>query len=151
MERVPLVKKKAKPKPTAEEQVEEAPVQSEPEGKFLTIDVGKDWRLVWDGMQFQIRNRKIREKDGQPYWSTKAYVCHLDDAIIWLGRRQIYQTSGTYDDRSLDHFCEVLDEIKENCRAAMQKGEVKCSGCSHSMLVTDNYCRNCGLRAQRDV
>lgn len=106
---------KAEPKEPELEETDDQTVSG------LIIHITPDWRLAYDGYQFIIQERRIRKegkKAGIPYWNNKAYVAHLDGAILWLARKRIYMIPGTYGPETLEHLCATLDQIKEECTTA---------------------------------
>lgn len=110
------------------------PVEAEPvvgeddkpaEADGLTIIVGPDWRMVWDSHQFQVQERKVNQKGknvGKEYWTNRAYITSLDNAIVWLSRRRIYMIKGTYEIDGLEALCNTLDQIKAECTEAVKAG-----------------------------
>jgi hypothetical protein len=96
------------------------------EADGLMIVVGPDWRMIWDGRQFQIQERKVNQTKGKnagkEYWMNRAYITSLANAISWLSTRRIYMIKGTYDIDGLEVLNTRLDEIRDQCLAAVKAG-----------------------------
>ena len=91
-------------------------------GKGIILRVNDDWRLVWDGLQFQVQKRQVSEASGRVYWAGKAYCRALDEAVMFLAARCIYTVPGTYDlEVALLPLTEALDQIREETGALIGK------------------------------
>lgn len=119
MERVRLKKndKVAKP-PKAKPDL--AVVADDSEADGITIMVNSKWRMVYDGLQFQVQMGRVNQTGkhaGELYWTTKAYIRHLDDACEFLAVRQIYAVPGVYGMEAIEALGKALDEIKADIRS----------------------------------
>lgn len=111
MKRVPLKKLDLEPSDVLDEDL-----------KFLTVNVNENWRMQYDGVQFQMQERKVRAQEGknqgEVWWKRHAYISDLDNAIVWLSRKRVYLSPGVFDGRALIEICRTLDGIKGECKAA---------------------------------
>lgn len=82
----------------------------------IIIDIQENWRLMYDGVQFQVQERKVRaigKRIGSSYWKSHAYIRDLDNAICWLGRHRVYMIRDDFPPNSLELLCKTLDEIRD--------------------------------------
>jgi len=99
--------------------------KNDTEAVGIIININPEWRLLYDGTQFHVQKGRVRKdgkQKGEEVWVSQAYICELDNAIIWLASKQIYCIPGTYEIEALEHLCNALDQIKADCRLAVQKG-----------------------------
>lgn len=117
MKRVKLKPKTAEPIETEDDELKT---------KYLTVVINETWRLQYDGRQFYAQERRVRkdgDKAGQEYFLTHAYISNLDNAIVWLARKQIYLAPVTVDGDGLRAICKTLADIE--ARAATVCDEMR--------------------------
>jgi hypothetical protein len=85
---------------------------------LLIVNVNEDWRLINDGRQFIIEQRKTRDDDSH-YWKVHGYLTTLQMAVRWLGQKQIFLSPGVFDGRALIKMEETLLRIERDVKLAV--------------------------------
>lgn len=102
----------------------EPQVSLEDIGEGIVININPEWRMLWDGCQFKMQRRRMNKtgkKQGRDVWISEAFITNLDNAIVWLARKQIFAIKGEYEIEALEKLCETLDAIKGECIAALRE------------------------------
>lgn len=92
----------------------------------LTVYVNKHWRMCWDGLQFQMQERVVYKEGkrvGEVVWMRRGYFRHLDYAIDWLIRNEVYAQPVNIDMRALADLFAGFNKLRAECKIASDKIE----------------------------
>ncbi len=88
----------------------------------MIIQISDDWRIVSDPQQWVVQHLPGGEGGGEreeEKWKPKGFFRDLGAAVVWLGRRRIFELPGDYGSDALEPLCRALDRLEGDIRASV--------------------------------
>ena len=84
----------------------------------MIIQVNENWRIASDAYQWIAQRR--RTVKGRPKWEGVSFHRTFDSVVLWLAQRQLRDLEGDYRLDELSSFCQALDRLSDEIRAALE-------------------------------
>ncbi len=84
----------------------------------MIVDIGPDWRLVSDPLQWVVQKR-VKAKATKHQWKSLGFHKNVGGALLQLAGRRVREIPGTYGPEALEPLTAALDAMREDINRAL--------------------------------